>query len=92
MQEIARSEPEEQELRSRTPKHEDTTIDGSLETMDGEFNDDDGLKDDEEISYRFSRRENMRIRWGYLKPMFPTKKNNLEFKVVLGPDCRFHIT
>ena len=76
-------DPEEQGLRQNTAA--DTTIDEGKELQDA-----DQLADEEEVSHRFSRRKDLDIKYGNLKPLVPVKKN--EYKVLIGPDCKKCIT
>lgn len=86
MQEIATSEPEEQQLKERTPKELTTIGADSLEIQDTEYNDNDRLSEEEPYNYRFSRREGMKVKYGHLKPIF-FKKDGSGPRFILGPDC-----
>ena len=87
MQEIAQVESEEQQLRARPSKELTVIADSTIDTQEADFNDNDELSEDEPYSYRFSRRAEMKVKYGNLKPLF-FHKNGSGPRVVLGPDCR----
>ncbi len=76
-------DPEAQGLRTNSTA--DTTIDEGKELQDV-----DQLGDEEEVSYRFSRRKDLEIKYGKLIPILPIAKN--EYRMFIGPDCKLTIT
>ena len=86
MEEIALGEPEEQQLKERTPKPSTEISSASLELQETEYNDNDRLADDDNLSYKFSRRDGMKVKYGHLTPLLCRKDGSP--RVLLGPDCR----